>query len=151
MKSIKKIFLIIISLFLLIQLYQPARNIDYGQVSSVHFVRSYNVPRGVQHILEKSCYDCHSNQTAYPWYSYIQPVRMFLEDHIKEGKEELNFSEWGNYSRRKQRNKLEGILKQVKENEMPLSSYTVIHKNAVLSENQKTELANWINSINKDE
>ena len=150
-KTIRKILLVAAVLFLLIQIYQPARNSDKGQVSSSHFERSYTIPSGVQSILQNSCYDCHSNNTDYPWYSYVQPVRILLEDHIKKGKEELNFSEWGNYSQRKQRNKLNGMAQQIKENEMPLPYYTIIHKNTVLSEKQKKGLITWINSINKDE
>jgi hypothetical protein len=67
-----------------------------------------------------------------------------MEKHIKEGKENLNFSEWGNYSSRKQSNKLDRIVKQIKSDEMPLSSYTLIHKNAILSSSQKQEVINWI-------
>ncbi|MFV8271327.1 heme-binding domain-containing protein [Flavobacterium sp. GT2N3] len=143
-KIIKKILVIGFVIFLLMQLYQPARNIDYGQVSPIHFTKVYHVPNNVQIILKTSCYDCHSNNTNYPWYSYSQPGRIFMENHIKEGKENLNFSEWGNYGSRKQRNKLDRIVKQIKSDEMPLSSYTLIHKNAILTTIQKQEIINWI-------
>lgn len=69
-----------------------------------------------------------------------------MESHIKEGKENLNFSEWGDYSPRMQRNKLDRMLKQIEKNEMPLASYTLIHRNAVLSESQKKEIIDWLNS-----
>ena len=104
----------------------------------------YNVPKNVETILRTSCYDCHSNTTHYPMYSYIQPTRFFMESHIKEGKENLNFNEFGNYSSRKQNNKLDRIVKQIKSNDMPLSSYTLIHRDAILSNNQKQEVINWI-------
>ena len=74
-----------------------------------------------------------------------------MESHIKEGKEDLNFSEFGNYSERKQKNKLKSIVKQIKSDEMPLASYTMMHKNAVLSTAQKQEIINWINALNKNE
>lgn len=74
-----------------------------------------------------------------------------MESHIKEGKENLNFNEWGSYSKRKQNNKLDRIAKQIKSNEMPLASYTLIHKNAILTSTQKEEVINWINTINSDE
>lgn len=128
------------------QLYQPARNESYEQVNTANFTTVYQVPKNVETILRTSCYDCHSNNTNYPLYSYIQPARFFMESHIKEGKENLNFNEWGNYSSRKQSNKLDRITNQIKFNEMPLSSYTLIHKNAVLSETQKNLVINWINS-----
>jgi hypothetical protein len=142
--SIKKILTSGFIIFLLIQFYQPARNLDYGQVLPIHITKLYNVPSNVKTILQTSCYDCHSNNTKYPWYSYIQPVRMFMDSHIKEGKENLNFSEFGNYSERKQGNKLEQIVKQIKADEMPLASYTLIHKNAILTQENKKVLINWI-------
>jgi hypothetical protein len=144
---VKRIAVISLILFLLIQLYQPARNLDYGQDLTANFTKVYTVPKNVKNILRTSCYDCHSNYTNYPWYSYIQPARFFMESHIKEGKENLNFSEWGNYSNRKQNNKLDRIAKQIKSNEMPLSSYTLIHKNATLSATQKKEIINWISQL----
>lgn len=129
------------------QLYQPARNIGFEQDITGNFVKMYNVPKKVEIILRTSCYDCHSNNTNYPWYSYIQPVRMVMESHINEGKENLNFNEWGNYSSRKQNNKLDRIAKQIKSNEMPLASYTLIHKNAILTTTQKKEVINWISKL----
>lgn len=146
-KIIKKILFIGLIIFLLMQLYQPARNISFEQDITANFTKVYNVPKNVEAILRTSCYDCHSNNTNYPWYSYIQPARFFMESHIKEGKENLNFSEWGNYSARKQNNKLDRIAKQIKSNEMPLSSYTMIHKNATLSATQKKEVLDWISQL----
>lgn len=148
MKSIiKKISFIGLIFFLLMQLYQPARNIGFEQDITANFTRVYRVPNNVEAILRTSCYDCHSNNTSYPWYSNIQPVRFLMESHIKEGKENLNFNEWGNYSSRKQNNKLDRIVKQIKSNEMPLASYTLIHKNAILTATQKKEVLDWINKI----
>ena len=146
-KIIKKILFIGLIIFLLMQLYQPARNESFEQDITANFTKVYKVPKNVEAILRTSCYDCHSNNTNYPWYSYIQPARFFMESHIKEGKENLNFSEWGNYSNRKQNNKLDRIAKQIKSNEMPLSSYTMIHKNATLSATQKKEIINWISQL----
>jgi hypothetical protein len=143
-KILKKIFFIGLILFLLMQLYQPARNIGFEQDLTANFTKVYNVPENVKIILRTSCYDCHSNYTNYPWYSNIQPVRFFMESHIKEGKEELNFNEFGNYSKRKQNSKLKAISKEIESNEMPLSSYTLIHKDAILSSSQKQEVMNWI-------
>lgn len=148
-KAIKKILLVGFILFLLIQIYQPARNIDKGQDLSGGFASFYNAPREIQDLLKNSCYDCHSNNTNYPAYSYIQPARYFMEKHIKEGKEELNFNDWTNYSVRKQRNKLNGIIEQIEEDKMPLDSYTLIHKNAKLSAKQKAEMINWLSVIQK--
>lgn len=125
------------------QLYQP-RNIALEQDLTANFTKVYNVPKNVEAILRTSCYDCHSNNTDYPWYFNIQPVGIFMKNHINEGKENLNFNEYGNYSKRKQNSKLKAINKQIELNEMPLASYTLIHKNAMLSSSQKQEVMNWI-------
>lgn len=129
------------------QLYQPTRNESFEQDITGNFTKVYNVPKNVEIILRTSCYDCHSNNTYYPWYSYIQPARFFMERHIKEGKEELNFNEFGNYSKRRQNSKLKAISKEIESNEMPLSSYTLIHKNAILTASQKKKVLDWINKI----
>ena len=126
------------------QLYQPARNESYEQELTANFTKMYDVPINVETILRTSCYDCHSYNTNYPLYSYIQPARFFMEEHIKDGKKDLNFNEFGRYSKRKQGNKLEAIVKQIKSDEMPLASYTLIHKNAILTPTQKEEIINWI-------
>ena len=144
---IKKILFLGLIIFLLIQLYQHARNISFEQDITGNFTKVYNVPKNVEIILRTSCYDCHSNNTYYPWYSYIQPARFFMERHIKEGKEELNFNEFGNYSKRRQNSKLKAISKEIESNEMPLSSYTLIHKNAILTASQKKKVLDWINKI----
>ena len=144
-KIIKKILFIGLIIFLLIQLYQPARNNGFELDITADFTKVYNVPKNIETILRTSCYDCHSNNTNYPWYSYIQPVRFFMESHIKKGKVNLNFNEFGNYSSRKQKNKLDRMMKQIKADEMPLSSYTIIHKNAILSKNKKAVVIDWIN------
>ncbi|RTY67143.1 cytochrome C [Flavobacterium sp. LS1P28] len=143
-KIIKKILVIGFVIFLLMQLYQPARNESYEQELTANFTKMYDVPKNVETILRISCYNCHSNNTNYPLYSYIQPARFFMEEHIKDGKKDLNFNEFGKYSKRKQENKLEAIIKQIKSDEMPLGSYTLIHKNAILTPTQKEEIINWI-------
>ena len=133
---IKKILFIGLIIFLLMQLYYPARNIGFEHDINANFSELYNVPKNVEVVLQTSCYDCHSNNTNYPWYSNIQPVRFIMEYHIKKAKENLNFNEWGNYSSRKQNNRLDRIAKQIQSNEMPLTSYTLIHKKAALSATQ---------------
>ena len=146
-KTIKKVAVLVLIVFLMMQFYQPGRNIDDGKILHEHITQLYPVPNNVQILLKTSCYDCHSNNTSYPWYSYLQPVRFFMDGHIKEGKENLNFSEFGTYSKRKQSSKLEAMSKQVKSDEMPLASYTLIHGKAVLATSQKEELINWANNL----
>lgn len=144
-KIIKKIVITGFIVFLLLQLYQPSRNFSFEQDLTADFTRVYNVPKNVETILRTSCYDCHSNNTNYPWYSYIQPARFLMDNHIKDGKKDLNFNRFENYSKRKQSSKLEAIIKQIKSGEMPLASYTLLHKKAKLTPTQKKEVIDWIN------
>ncbi|MBK9224975.1 MAG: heme-binding domain-containing protein [Flavobacterium sp.] len=137
-------------MFVAIQFYQPKQNISSSFDIGKNFSNNYKVPPSVLNSLQKACYDCHSNDTKYLWYDYIQPGRMFVESHIKNGKEELNFNEFTSYSNRKQQSKLEAISKQIKSGDMPLSSYTLLHYDAVLNETQKQEIITWINSIKEN-
>jgi hypothetical protein len=136
MKWIKKIMVVVLLALVGIQFFPAKRNQNKAILSS-DFSEMYDVPKNIQNTLKVSCYDCHSNYTAYPWYNKVQPITWFLEDHIAEGKSELNFSEFGNYSKRRKKNKLKSIASQVHANEMPLSSYTLIHRDVKLSEKEK--------------
>ncbi|APU69745.1 hypothetical protein C723_1769 [Christiangramia flava JLT2011] len=106
-----------------------------------------DVPENIQNKLQVSCYDCHSNNTQYPWYNKVQPVAWFLEDHIKEGKAELNFNEWDSLSTRRKTSKLRSIIKQIENGEMPLDSYTFIHRDARFSEAEAEEIINWVTQL----
>ncbi len=145
-KIIKKVLIVLLVVFILIQLY-PRDNTNNNPDSSRDIAQLHTVPPPVQTILKTACYDCHSNQTVYPWYSNIQPVSYWLSDHITEGKKELNFSEFSTYRLAKQFRKLEEIAKEVKEVEMPLESYTLIHRDANLNSDQRLLLANWTETL----
>ena len=150
-KTIKRILAIGLFLFITIQFYQPARNLDNGQVYATDFTQAYPMSSEIKAMFQISCYDCHSNTTKYLWYDYIQPARLFVESHIKNGKEELNFNEFATYSNRKQQSKLEAISREIKSGTMPLSSYTQLHQDAILDETQKQEIISWIEqTINKE-
>lgn len=101
------------------------------------------VPPDVRAILERSCFDCHSNRTAWRWYSAIAPVSWIVARDVDEGREQLNFSEWGTYSPRRQAAKLEMIIAEVDKGRMPLASYALIHGEAVLSDADKDLLCEW--------
>ena len=145
-KILKRTFQLLLLAFIVIQFIRPAKNISEG-ISNNDISKIYAVPADVQAILKTSCYDCHSNNTVYPWYANIQPAAWWLADHVMEGKKELNFSEFASYRIGRQYRKLEEINKEVKENEMPLESYLWIHKDSKLSEQQKLTLANWVTTI----
>ncbi|HEX8409986.1 MAG TPA: heme-binding domain-containing protein [Thermoanaerobaculia bacterium] len=103
----------------------------------------YRAPAHIQPILDRSCNDCHSNRTRWPWYSQITPVSWWLKDHIDEGRHELSFSEFGTYSPKKAAHKMEEVCEVVKKGEMPLREYVWGHPSARLSEADKHALCEW--------
>lgn len=144
-KIIKNVGLGLLVVLVIIQFFHPARN--QSNETTYDISTKYPIPDTVKAILKTSCYDCHSNYTEYPWYANIQPVAWWLGDHVNGGKEELNFNTFASYRIGRQYNKLDKIAKEVKEGEMPLSSYTLIHRYAKLDEGQRKLVADWANSI----
>lgn len=104
--------MILLVVFVGIQFIPTERNQSNAEFET-DFLLVNNTPENVGKLLRTSCYDCHSNHTEYPWYSKVQPTAWFLEDHIREGKKELNFSEWNDYSDRIKNSKLRSIISQI--------------------------------------
>ena len=144
MRIIKKILLMLVFIVVGIQFIRPVRN-ESEQVQSTDITKTLNVPDSVLDALKIACYDCHSNNTIYPFYANMQPVGWILNNHIKNGKDKLNFSDFGAYSRRRQISKLRSIISQIKDDRMPLSSYGLIHKDAVLTIHTKALIIDWSN------
>ena len=142
MNILKKILFILLVAFVAIQFIQPARNRN-GQVLPTGISKVVSVPENVKSLLQTACYDCHSNHTNYPWYTYVQPVGWILHNHIVNGKKELNFNDFGSFSKRRQQSKLKAIADQVRDDEMPLSSYRLMHKKARLNKDEKAVIINW--------
>jgi len=132
--------------FIVIQFFPTTLN-ERDTVPQSDFMVENQVPATIKNRLQVSCYDCHSNNTDYPWYSKIQPSAWYLEDHIQEGKDELNFNEWAEYSDRRKNSKLRSIISQIEEDEMPLDSYTLIHRDAILSDEDKTLIVDFITAL----
>jgi hypothetical protein len=142
-----KLFLLLFFVVICIQLI-PKQNNNYSSSLSKYDIRySHKMSDSLLNILQTSCFDCHSNHSQYPWYANIQPVSWWLNKHIDEGKEELNFSEFGRYSIRRQYHKLSEISREIEEDEMPLTSYTLIHNHSKLSMPQKKVIFEWINQL----
>ncbi|MCE4064479.1 heme-binding domain-containing protein [Chryseobacterium gleum] len=138
----------IVLLLIVIQFFDTDKNI--AVVPSENAIeKHYRVPDHVQGILKTSCYDCHSNTTAYPWYNNIQPVKWWLADHVNSGKRHFNFDEFNSYSKEKKLKKLDEVAETVREGEMPLTSYTVVHQNAKLNDTQKSEIEQWVKEVKK--
>lgn len=145
MRTFKIIGVIVIAVFILIQLI-PHDDNENGMKPVNSITKVYAVPENVGAILKRSCNDCHSNHTNYPWYAQLQPFRFILDRHIRNGKAELNFDEFGSYTPRRQRSRLRAIGESLDEGSMPLSSYTLIHRSAKLTKEDKLVLENWIKS-----
>lgn len=149
MKIVKIIFIALAVGLIVIQFFGIKKNQNTGEQIN-HISTQFAVPADVENILKTSCYDCHSNNTIYPWYTNIQPIGWWLKSHVNEGKEELNFDEFSQYKPRTQFKKIEELEEMINEGEMPLSSYTIIHNNASLSASQKETLIGWAKSIGQE-
>ena len=142
----KRILLIVVLLLVVIQFIRPEKN-QSEVVTSNHISRKYTVPAPVTNILERACNDCHSNNTEYPWYSNIQPVGWWLQNHVNDGKRELNFSEFLTYTPKKQHHKLEETVEMVDEYAMPLPSYLWMHEKAKLDSSERKILVRWADDL----
>tara|TARA_R110001632_G_scaffold137169_7_gene252834 strand:+ start:2713 stop:3153 length:441 start_codon:yes stop_codon:yes gene_type:complete len=145
-KIVKFIGWIALISFVVIQFFP----VDYNQnevVPQTDFLLVNKVPAIVEKTLQVSCYDCHSNNTVYPWYNKIQPAAWFLEQHISDAKSELNFSEWDTYSDRKKKSKISSIIKQIESGEMPMESYTILHRAAKLDSVLKGQIINYMKTL----
>lgn len=142
MSLAKKLVWGVLFILIGIQFIRPAHNTS-AQHSSTDISSLYSMPENVEAVLKSACYDCHSNNTNYPWYSNVQPLGWLLAKHIDHGKEELNFNEFGSYTLRRQKSKLKSVASQVKDGEMPLKSYTLAHKKARLTKDQKELIIHW--------
>jgi Haem-binding domain len=145
MKIVKKIGLALLVILLILQAFRPAKNETGNKEKDINTL--YPVPENVEQVFVKACMDCHSNKTEYPWYAEIQPVGWWLNDHVKDGKKHFNFNEFAGYRLAKQYHKLEEVIDEVKEAAMPLESYTMIHKNADLTKEERVAITDWAQSV----
>ena len=136
---------LVVAIVLVIQVIPVERNVSTVPPGQ-SFEKTEKVPANVAAILKVSCYDCHSNNTRYPWYSELQPGVWFMARHIKKGKEELNFDEFNNYSKRHKKAKIRSIIRQIEKEEMPLKSYLLLHPDAGLTPNKKKVLLQFFQS-----
>ncbi len=145
-KIIKRFLLILAVLFIGIQFYRPHKS-EYKPETLDDFLLAEKAPNDVKALIRNSCYDCHSNQTNYLWYDHIAPASWYVDNHIKEAKEELNFSEWATMDYRSKRSTLSLIATEITENKMPLESYTMMHGDAKLSQEDKDKILKWLFTI----
>jgi len=144
----KRILTILLLALIVLQFIRPERNLSPGEAPA-GISRVFPETASVEPILKKACYDCHSNNTRYPWYSNLQPLGWWLQHHVDEGKGELNFDEFARYDRSKQDHKLEETIEVLEKDEMPLSSYVTQHADAQLSAAEKKALIGWAGSLRR--
>jgi hypothetical protein len=144
-KVFKWIFIALVCAFVIIQLWRPARTnpvVDPAQAMQAHL----QVTPQISGILDRSCNDCHSNATRWPWYTNVSPVSWFVVDHVNEGRRHLNFSEWGKRKQNQKEKKLQEICEEVQSGAMPLATYTPLHAGSKLSPEDVKTLCDWANA-----
>lgn len=143
---IKKIAKYLLVVFIIMQFFRidkvnPKVNFDED------FLTVYEADEQTKNIIKNSCYDCHSNETVYPWYSNIAPISWMIKHHVDEGKEHVNFSTFSKYNKEQKEHILEECIEVLEHKEMPLVGYTVFHKNAKLTEQQTAHLISYFKSL----
>lgn len=147
MKSVfKYLLLALLFFFIVIQFFGVEKSVpEYDETGD--FLSVYEPPEEVETIFRTACYDCHSYSTVYPGYTSIQPVGWWLQNHIEEGRDEMNLSLWEDYSPEDADHLLEEMVEMVEDEEMPLPSYTWVHADARLTDEQREELTAWVSSL----
>ena len=144
--KLKKILYALIAILILIQFIPTDRSVE-AKDPALHLFNTTDVPEEVQILLKNSCADCHSDNTAYPWYAKIQPVSKWIQGHIDHGRKKMNFAAWGSYSDKRKNRKIEECMEELKDRTMPLKSYTFLHPKAKLSDDEINLLLGFFQSL----
>ena len=145
----KKILIVLLVAFIIIQFF-PIDKTNPTTNTGMDFLKIKNTPEPIAKIIRNSCYDCHSNETIYPSYSYIQPAGWLLKNHVDEARLELNFSTFATYDSKRQIHKLDEAAEYVEQKKMPLESYTLGHPDAKLTDAQRKELVDYFRMMQKE-
>ena len=141
-KKLKWIFGALVAAFALLQFTNPART---NPPVKNNFPAT-NAPPQVAAMLRAACYDCHSHETRWPWYSHIAPVSWQIADDVNDGRKQLNLSDWPKDDPKRAEKKLEDMSEEIGYGDMPLKKYTLIHADARLTDSQRKELTNWLDA-----
>jgi len=141
-RVLKWLLVVLIVAFIGSQFIRPARTNPSVDESKTMFATG-KVPADVRGILERSCADCHSHATVWPWYSNVAPVSWLVAEDVVDARKEMNFSVWGDYTPKRAEHKLEELCEQVEQREMPLKKYTFLHPNAKLTDADRRRLCEW--------
>jgi hypothetical protein len=146
LRILRLVLLLLVFGLIVIQFIRPEKNKASGPSES-NIGRAFAVPAAVQTILQRSCYDCHSNSTVYPWYAEVEPVGWWLNKHIQDGRQGLNYDEYTSYRLMKQYRRFKDVIDKVEKGEMPLPSYLLIHRYVRLTLEEKNELVQWCTAM----
>lgn len=147
-KSVRRVLVALLAVLIVMQFIQPDKT-NPESPAEADFLAVHNVDGEVGGLIKRACYDCHSNNTRWPWYTSVAPFSYIIADHVEEGREHLNFSEWTSYSADKADHKLEECAEEVEHGEMPLSGYVALHSEADLSNEELEMLVDYFESLRK--
>ena len=145
----KKVLVVLVVAFVIMQFFRIDKT-NPAPTPGMDFLNIKKTPESTAKLIRNGCYDCHSNESKYPWYSNIQPVAWFLKDHIDEGRKELNFSNFATYEPKRQAHKLKEAAEFVENGEMPLESYLLMHPEAKFTEAEKKEMVDYFKYIEEE-
>lgn len=141
-----KIIILLVGIVVIFQLIQPEKN-QGTLVTTDDISHVYHLSESLHQTLINKCYDCHSNHTRYPWYAHVQPIGWWLAAHVHDGKEELNFSVFRQYSPSRAEHKLEELIEVVEHRSMPLKSYLILHPDAELTDQEASDIVAWVKTV----
>lgn len=143
-KIIKIAAAVIIVAVIAIQFINRPDKSTTSEITPAHITKVMNVPSNVESILKRSCYDCHSDHTVWPWYSNVAPVSWLVSDDVVKGRKKMNFSQWSKIPASKREARLNEICEEIKAGEMPMPNYLIMHSDAKLSQADKDILCQWV-------
>ena len=146
MNSKKKIVTLFVVIFILLQIY-PVNKPEISSNNPNDLLINVSIPKNISTKLKVACYDCHSNETTFPWYANIAPSKWLVFKHINEGREELNFSDWNSFNNDDKAEILDDISTVLMDDDMPLKNYTLLHSEAKLTEDEKESIINWADEL----
>lgn len=148
-KAYRKIGILMLILLVVMQFIQPKKNITDNGLGENDISKAMVISDDLHRTFVNKCYDCHSNNTRYPWYFSIQPVGWWLAAHVHDGKEHLNFSEFRNYPPEKAEHKLEELAEVVEDRSMPLKAYTMFHEQSEITDEDARAINEWLSDLKK--
>jgi len=146
MKKLRILFIFIVAALVLAQFFSIDKTNPTSDKSSD--LLSIEKPSAeVAQILHSSCYDCHSNETVWPWYSNVAPISWIVKKHVVEGRDHINFSEWGDYDQEDKGYAAEEMIEEIEDGEMPILGYDIPHPEAKLTQEKQEVLINWLKTL----